>query len=270
MNKIKTRNKKLNQYNKRDIQIDIQQYSDIIGTNNRLSKQINNKMMREYNFFGDIKSKLNIQLITNYFDIDYADKLFNALTKINFNPSDESMIKIFGKTIPIPREQTAYGKLGTTYHFSGIHVGARDWDIDIDDDTTEGFVARELKYIAGVVGDTSCATFNYALINRYKTGKNYIGYHSDDEAELGERPLIAGISLGQDRQIYFKSNITHEVVKINLPHNSLVIMNFPTNKYWKHSIPMTSKKIGERISLTFRNVDQNQNTRHSLSSKKTM
>ena len=100
----------------------------------------------------------------------------------------------------------------------------------------------------------ACATFNYALINNYIDQTNCIGYHSDDEKELGKYPVIAGLSLGQEREIYFKSNITDEVKKISLPHNSFFVMFYPTNKFWKHSIPKTTRRLGQRISLTFRSV----------------
>lgn len=209
---------------------------------------------RKNTFYGDLESKLNIVLIKNYFDEEYADKLFNNLKHIHYNSDEESMIRIMGKRIKIPRKQTAFGEPNTTYHFSGINVAARDWTID--DGTIDSKVGQELEQICKRVGKTACCTFNYTLINNYINQTNSIGYHSDDERELGQFPVVAGLSLGEEREIYFKSKITKKVIKILLPHNSLVIMHYPTNRYWEHSIPKTARPLGQRISLTFRSVDE--------------
>jgi alkylated DNA repair dioxygenase AlkB len=197
-------------------------------------------------FYGTLKNKLFVQVIYNYFPIDYADKLFEDLQSIQYNTDKQSMIKIMGRELKIPRKQTSYGDPKANYHFSGTSVKANDWD------TSK--VGRKIKYIAHKVGKTTCENFNYTLVNNYLDQTNCIGYHSDDEKELGEYPVVAGISLGQEREMYFKSNVTGEVVKVSLPHNSFYVMYYPTNKFWKHSIPRTTKYMGQRISLTFRCV----------------
>jgi alkylated DNA repair dioxygenase AlkB len=207
-----------------------------------------------HSFYGSLKMQLNIHLIINYFDPDYADKLFEGLKRVTYNSDEASMIKIMGKHIKIPRKQVAFGDLNTNYHFSGTGVMAYDWNNE--DSSTNSKVARELKLISKRVGKTACSTFNYALVNNYLNQTNSIGYHSDQEKELGRYPIIAGISLGQEREMYFKSNLTGEVIKISLPHGSMYIMYYPTNKYWKHSIPKSARRLGQRISLTFRSVDK--------------
>lgn len=212
------------------------------------------KTIQIHRFYGGLKSMLNIQLITNYFDIDYADNLFNQLKHIQYNSDEDSMIRMPGGLVKIPRQQTAFGDPGTTYHFSGISVKARDWTHD--ENTIDSRVGKELQHVSKLVGRSACSVFNYALINNYLDQTNSIGYHSDDEKELGKYPIVAGISLGQERIMCFKSNLTGEVIRIALPHNSLIIMHYPTNSNWKHSIPKTTKRMGQRISLTFRSVDE--------------
>lgn len=250
---------KLNKINKKDMQplstitnflsnFDVDDKED--GGNH-----IRQKKLKIHIFYGSLKSMFSIHLIRNYFDDDYADKLFNDLKQIRYNSDEESMIRMYGKRVKIPRQQTAYGELGTTYHFSGISVAARDWTLD--DGTVNTRVGHELQHISKLVGRSSCSKFNYALINNYHDQNDNIGYHSDDEKELGEYPIVAGISLGHAREIYFKSNLTGEVKKILLPHNSLVIMHYPTNSNWKHSIPKKPTQLmGQRISLTFRSVGE--------------
>lgn len=198
-------------------------------------------------FYGTYRNKMFLMVIKNYLPIDYADTLFDELKNIRYNTDEESMVKIMGRELKIPRKQTSYGDPEIKYHFSGTSVKALDWN-----DTAIG---RKIRYVAQKAGKSACENFNYTLVNNYLDQTNCIGYHSDDEKELGKYPVIAGISLGQEREMYFKSNITNEVVKVSLPHNSLYVMFYPTNHYWKHSIPRTTRIMGQRISLTFRCVN---------------
>lgn len=234
-----------------DIKVNIGM-NEIKQAKNRSKTVIHPK--KEYVFYGNLKLRLHVVLIKNYFEIKYADKMFEGLRQIKYNTDEDSMIKIVGKNIKIPRKQTAFGEYGSKYHFSGINVDARDWTIK--DDTIDSKMGNELKQICNIVGKTSGCKFNYVLINNYFNQTNYIGYHSDDERELGMFPVIAGLSLGQSREMYFKSKLTGNVIKILLPHNSLVIMHYPTNCFWKHCIPKSNSPIGQRISLTFRSVDK--------------
>jgi alkylated DNA repair dioxygenase AlkB len=217
------------------------------------------KIIPTIKLIGSLYSQMNVLLITNFLDINMADTLFEKLKHIKYNSDEQSMVKIMGKEFKIPRKQTAYGEPNTTYHFSGTSVQANDWSegnlsTREDFDKYNSDIRGMLKWVAKKAGKIACATFNYALINNYIDQTNCIGYHSDDEKELGKYPVIAGLSLGQEREIYFKSNITDEVKKISLPHNSFFVMFYPTNKFWKHSIPKTTRRLGQRISLTFRSV----------------
>lgn len=223
--------------------------------------------LSECRFYGSIKTKLNVMLVTKFFDEKFSDELFRDLKNIKYNTDEESKVRIMGKMIAIPRKQTAYGEPDVNYHFAGSTVSARNWNYDIthdgniiddknitDDKVLDMKVGKMLKKVSVILGNFLNTKFNYTLINNYINGNNYIGYHADDEKELGKNPIIAGISFGEEREIYFKSMIDEKVIKIKLPHNSLFVMFDPTNKYWKHSIPKKSKSIGQRISLTFRSI----------------
>ena len=95
------------------------------------------------------------------------------------------------------------------------------------------------------------------LANLYRDGNDSMGLHSDDEKELGKNPVIASLSLGESREIYFK----HKNKKLNLiiPQASgqLIVMHGKTQKYWKHEIKKTKKIKKPRINLTFRNIITN-------------
>lgn len=231
-------------------------------SNKNTQDTANYDFLSECRFYGSIKSKLNVMLVTKFLDGKFADELYRDLKNIEYNTDEESKVRIMGKMIPIPRKQTAYGEPDVHYHFAGSTVSARNWNHDMQNDNEnitndkalDMKVGRMLKKVSVILGNFLNTQFNYSLINNYIDGNNYIGYHADDEKELGRNPIIAGISFGEEREIYFKSMIDGKVVKVKLPHNSLFVMFDPTNKYWKHSIPKTSKHIGQRISLTFRSI----------------
>lgn len=77
--------------------------------------------------------------------------------------------------------------------------------------------------------------------------------HKDNE--MDDR-LICGLSLGATRTLvmyppsFNKKDI--EPIKIELPHNSLYVIEDPTNRYWMHSIQQDNDVEKVRYSLTFR------------------
>lgn len=97
-------------------------------------------------------------------------------------------------------------------------------------------------------------------VSRYKNGEDHMGEHRDDETELDETVPIASISLGQTRKFVFKHADVRkkirkvELVHLDLHHGSLLMMNWPTNKYWFHSVPMQKKATNVRLNFTFRKI----------------
>lgn len=228
--------------------------------------------------FIDIKSKplkkvikstkdgINVTYMSNLLDENIANKYFRILEKkLKYNSAKESEIKIYGKSFKIPREQVAYGEPDTYYKFSGIKVKAKSWNMDDyinNDDDSDIVVCKVIQNIKKKAEEFSGKKFNFVLINRYKDGNSYISYHADDEDQLGDKPCIVGVSLGEPRDFLFKHKdplFKPKTLKENevpicqkLDNGSIVIMEHPTNKYWKHSIPKRASVKKPRISLTFR------------------
>ena len=46
--------------------------------------------------------------------------------------------------------------------------------------------------------------FNSVLLNRYKTGSDYVSWHADDEALYGPTPEIASVSFGCERDFLLR------------------------------------------------------------------
>ena len=149
-------------------------------------------------------------------------------------------VKLFGKTTPVPRLSAWHGDF--PYTFSGLKM-------------TPNPLTPKLLYLKELAQKKTGVKFNSVLLNLYRDGNDSISWHSDNEAELGEKPVIASLSLGFERIFRFR-NKTDKTKKVSfkLASGSLLYMAGDTQKNWEHSVPKTSKKIGPRINLTFRKV----------------
>ena len=172
-------------------------------------------------------------------DIIKIDRWFNECLKdVNWV---EGTIKIFGKEHNIPRLQAWYANKDINYKYSGKALLRNNWNS----------ILNEIK------DDIELATsqkFNSVLGNLYRDGSDSMGLHADDEKELGESPVIASFSLGEERDIYFKHK--NKNISFSIPQESgkLIVMSGSTQKYWKHGIKKTKKIKKPRINLTFRNI----------------
>lgn len=152
-------------------------------------------------------------------------------------------IRMFGRTLPLPRLQAWYGDSGADYCYSGIQLEPLPW-------------LPGLRALKTRVEQTTGAEFNSVLLNLYRSGQDSNGWHADDEPELGDDPLVASVSLGATRrfQLRHKTNPSIPVRTLNLAAGSLFFMEAGMQRHWQHRIPKTRKNISPRINLTFRMV----------------
>ena len=169
-----------------------------------------------------------------------ADRLLSQLVETTAWRQDS--IKIYGKPTPLPRLTAWYGDPGARYVYSGIVNDPLPW-------------TAALAEIKGVVDAVSGVAFNGVLLNRYRTGKDSMGWHSDDEREFGPNPVIASVSFGGTRNFQLRHKRRKEQkASVELTHGSLLIMRGPTQENWQHQIPKTAKPVQERLNLTFRRL----------------
>jgi alkylated DNA repair dioxygenase AlkB len=85
-----------------------------------------------------------------------------------------------------------------------------------------------------------------------------MGLHSDDEPELGRRPFIASVSLGEERTFILKHKSRRDlkIVRLRLASGSLLLMRGETQHDWKHGIEKEKRPCGPRINLTFRRISK--------------
>lgn len=145
----------------------------------------------------------------------------------------------FGR--PFPRLTAYYADEGVTYRYSGVAHEAQVWP-------------DYLLELRRRIEDAAQSRFNSLLLNYYRDGNDSIGYHADDEPELGINPIIASLSLGTARTFHLRHLHSRERQSFQLPHGSLLVMAGTTQHHWQHALPKTATQVGERINLTLREI----------------
>ena len=153
----------------------------------------------------------------------------------------QETIKVYGKSHLTPRLSCWMGDKSSIYGYSHTVMQPVPWD---------NKVLRIKQKIEGIAN----RSFNSVLINYYRDGKDSNGWHSDDEPELGLKPVIASLSLGAPRDFHLRHKANKKLIhKMSLTNGSLLIMSGTTQQYWQHHIPKRAKAEG-RINLTFRTI----------------
>ena len=190
------------------------------------------------------------EAITGYEDLEidlYQDKRLEEKKDLWFESClhdldwETGFITIFGKTHQIPRLQAWYADNEVEYTYSGKKLQRHNWN-------------NLLLEIKEKIENITSIKFNSVLANLYRDGNDSMGFHSDDEEELGSKPIIASISLGENRPLIFKhkkEDITH---RIEQNHGDIILMTGNTQQEWKHGINKSKKITLPRINLTFRTI----------------
>ena len=164
-----------------------------------------------------------------------ADRLFTRLMDVTEWRQEEATV--MGRRLPIPRLTAWHGEKG--YVYSGIAMRPAPWTPPL----------LELKAAA-----EACAgqAFNSVLLNLYRSGRDSVSWHADNEPGLGRDPVIASVSLGAPRRFQLRHRRTKDLVALDLPHGSCLVMAGATQHHWLHQIPKTAREVGPRVNLTFR------------------
>jgi alkylated DNA repair dioxygenase AlkB len=171
-----------------------------------------------------------------------ADALFGAL--LTGCEWKQQPVVIFGKKVLQPRLTVAFADEGVVYRYSGTELFQHKW--------TESLAVLKRR-----VEEFSGHTFNTALLNLYRDGRDSMGWHRDNERVLGDSPFIASVSLGAVRKFQFREYKTKsDLISVEPPHGSLMLMGGECQQFWEHRVPKTTARVGERINLTFRSVTE--------------
>jgi len=174
------------------------------------------------------------------FESSEASSLFEVLRRDVQWQQEE--ILIFGERRRVPRLVAWHGDPGASYVYSGTDHHPEPWTPALE---------RVRERASALTG----ATFNAVLLNLYRDGRDGMGWHADDEPELGRNPVIASVSLGAARRFCLRHRRRKDLkVDLMLPHGSLLCMGGATQHHWVHALPKTRLPMGERINLTLREV----------------
>jgi alkylated DNA repair dioxygenase AlkB len=180
----------------------------------------------------------DIILYRTFFTKAKSDVFFEALS-VGINWKQEQ-IKLYGKHIDFPRATAWYGDEGQSYTYSGITVLPNPWTPVLLE------IKKEVESVSGVA-------FNSVLLNLYRSERDSVAWHSDDEPELGRDPVIGSVSFGATRRFQLKHKRDKSLrEQIDLPHGSYLLMRGATQHSWLHQVPKETKPRGPRINLTFR------------------
>lgn len=188
--------------------------------------------MQPYTLFPDVL------YVNDFYSEAEADKLFNSL--VQEIAWEQQSIRMFGKQVPEPRLTAWYGT--AVYTYSGKKMLPKPW-------------IPTLLAVKNKIEETYGCDFNSVLLNYYRNGDEYMGWHTDNEKELGTQPVIASVSLGAVRPFDFRHR-THSNARqqFMLANGSLLIMRGNTQQEWKHRLPKCAKIKLPRINLTFRKI----------------
>lgn len=152
-------------------------------------------------------------------------------------------LTLYGREVASPRLVCAFGDPGLRYRYSGVKRPAHPWPPELLR------LRDRLQALAG-------HPFNYALVNFYRSGDDYIGWHSDKEADLAPEASIASLSLGATRPFWLRDRRGkgERTIEVMLEDGSLLWMKGETQKKWKHSLPRRRSVAEARWNITFRLV----------------
>ncbi|MDP1801468.1 MAG: alpha-ketoglutarate-dependent dioxygenase AlkB [Bacteroidota bacterium] len=173
----------------------------------------------------------------NYFEQLDSDNYYSSMCD-NIIWNQEKM-NMYGKSVFLPRLTAWYGDAEKSYKFSGIKLNPHSW-------------TPELLEIRNKINEIGKVSFNSVLLNRYRTGNDWISWHQDNEKELGINPVIGSVNFGATRKFQIRHLKTKEVIDILLHHGSLLVMAGALQHNWQHQVPKEKNVSEGRINLTFR------------------
>lgn len=151
---------------------------------------------------------------------------------------------IYGRRFDIPRLQAWFADPGIRYSYSNNLLKTQSW-------------MEPLLTIKQDIEAMTAQRFNAVLLTYYRNGLDHVGWHADDEEELGEAPVIASFSLGEKRQFHFRHKTDRISDSLLLEDGDLLLMHPNFQQQWQHCAPAEKVICKPRINLTFRLVVAN-------------
>ena len=180
----------------------------------------------------------DVALWPQWLDTAEADALFAELRQAI--AWETHRIRLFGRELDSPRLSCWIGDPGAAYTYSRSRFEPRPWPSALA-------AVRERV-------EQDCGThFNSVLANLYRDGRDSMGWHSDNEPELGPAPTIFSFSFGGVRRFRLRHRRDpRQRLELDLPSGSLLRMAGTTQRFYRHDLPKTARAVAARINLTYR------------------
>ncbi|MEH8020128.1 alpha-ketoglutarate-dependent dioxygenase AlkB family protein [Rheinheimera metallidurans] len=182
----------------------------------------------------------NISLWPNWLTEPFSYNLQQQLVS-QLSWAQDSII-MFGKPVKIPRQQVWMGDSHCRYRYSGTTFIPQPWH-------------PAVRQLADNLSQFLQQPFNCVLLNLYADGQHHMGWHADNEPELGHDPVIASVSLGAARRFELKHRTQPWQLTLDLPSGSLLLMTGQCQRHWLHRLPKQSRINHCRLNLTFRYIE---------------
>ncbi len=152
-------------------------------------------------------------------------------------------ILMFGRRCPQPRLVAWYGEPEARYRYSGLQLEPLPWPPGLVE------LRQRVESLCGL-------SFNGVLANLYRDGRDHMGWHRDNERELGPDPVLASVSLGAERDFQLRPlrGEPRSIHRLRLGHGSLLLMAGATQAHYQHRLPRRPGLQQARINLTFRRI----------------
>ena len=163
-------------------------------------------------------------------------------------PWTQQRIRLYGKYLLQPRLSCWIGDPQARYTYSGTQFHPQPWPAALLS------IKQRIEILSG-------HRFNSVLCNAYRDGRDSMGWHADDEPELGPQPAIASYSLGATRSFQMRPKQRPRPSppwSLELLHDDLLVMSGSTQQHWQHGIPKRRRVHEWRINLTFRWIQNSQ------------
>jgi alkylated DNA repair dioxygenase AlkB len=210
----------------------------------------NGELLYVERYFSAKISDRSVEYFQENDTIDWRQAKWKELTPEQFSQIQftnilwkQDNIKLYGKTIPLPRLTAWYGDPDKSYTYSGIISRPNAWNKGLL------YLKQETERCAGV-------EFNSVLLNWYRDGEDYLNWHADNEKELGRNPIIGSVNFGETRDFVLRRNDDNsQKIVLPLKHGTLLVMSGELQHFWQHSVPKRKRVEGSRFNLTFRRIN---------------
>jgi alkylated DNA repair dioxygenase AlkB len=179
------------------------------------------------------------EVIEDFYAATDGERIYHRLLQEQNWPDNHYIVA--GRQFILPRLQTWHADPGITYSYSNNLLETRSWTSLLSDIRAKIELCLDFS-------------FNSVLVNWYRNGEDYVGWHADNEPELGEQPFIVSLTFGAERLFEFRHKKSSKNGRLLLRSGTLLIMRPDFQHHWLHSVPIEKNLMEGRINLTFRKV----------------